>query len=470
MTLLMCVLVAAAFAQPPAPPAPLAGLWTGAIAVQGLTMTMTVTFRGAPDALTGTVDLPQQGAKGITLRGVSRTGAQVRFELPAPAVAVFDGRMNGDRIEGTFTQGPATGTFTLTRAIEAAEPPTTPAARPPYRLGAMTVTNGDVSLAGTLTMPEGPGPHPAVVLVTGSGAQNRDEEVAGFKVFAVLADHLTRRGIAVFRYDDRGVGESTGSFATSTTADFATDALAAVARMKELPAVDPTRVGILGHSEGGSVAALAASRSADVAFIVMLAGPGIPGDVLTRGQAADAARDLLGAGETQIETIVSAHRAMTEAVKAGAAPEALAERVKALLGAQYDSQPPAARAVLGDRTAFVEKHYGQAVRTLATPWMRFFLAFDPAEALRAVTVPVYAAFGALDTQVPMATNETPVRSALAGNARATVKVYPQANHLFQRARTGQVVEYALLEKAFVAPLLEDLSSWILSVRSATSGR
>ncbi len=465
-TLLISFLVVTAFAQTPTQPAPVAGPWTGAIAVQGLTIKMTVTFGGAADALTGTVDIPQQGAKGIVLRAVTRTGAQVRFELPAAVVAVFDGRLDGDRIEGTFTQGPATGTFTLTRGNQVVEPPAPPTPRPPYRIGAMTVTNGDVSLAGTLTLPEGPGPHPAVVLVTGSGAQNRDEEILGFKVFAVLADHLTRQGVAVFRYDDRGVGESTGNIATSTTADFATDALAAIAQLKAVPTIDATRVGIVGHSEGGSVAAIAAAQSVDVAFIVMLAGPGIPGDVVTRAQAADAARDLLGATEAQVEAIVTAHRAMTAAIKAGAPSETLAERVKALLGAQYDSQPPAAKAALGDRAAFVEKQYGQAVRSLATPWMKYFLAFDPAEALRRVTVPVYAAFGALDTQVPPATNEAPVRTALAGNPRATVKVYPEANHLFQKAKTGQVTEYALLDKAFVAPLLDELSSWILSVTGA----
>jgi pimeloyl-ACP methyl ester carboxylesterase len=461
-TLLISFLVVTAFAQTPTQPAPIAGPWTGAIAVQGLTIKMTVTFGGAADALTGTVDIPQQGAKGIALRGVTRTGAQVRFELPAAVVAVFDGRLDGDRIEGTFTQGPATGTFTLTRGSQAVEPPTPPTPRPPYRIGALTVTNGDVSLAGTLTMPEGPGPHPAVVLVTGSGAQNRDEEIFGFKVFAVLADHLTRQGIAVFRYDDRGVGESTGNIATSTSADFATDALAAVAQLKAMPMVDAAKVGVLGHSEGAAVAAIAAAQSSDVAFIVMLAGPGLPGDVVTRGQAADGARTL-GATDAQVEAVVAAHRAAMEAAKSGAGEAEVRERVKGLIAAQLDTQPPAALAALGDRAVFIEQRSAQATRNLMTPWMRFFLAFDPAETLRKVTVPVYAAFGALDTQVPPATNEAPVRSALAGNSRATVKVYPEANHLFQKANTGQVTEYALLDKAFVAPLLEDLSAWILLV-------
>lgn len=341
-------------------------------------------------------------------------------------------------------------------------PQTVPTPRPPYRIGAMTVTNGEVSLSGTLTLPEGPGPHPAVVLVTGSGGQTRDEEIAGFKVFAVLADHLTRSGIAVFRYDDRGMGDSTGNIATSTTADFATDALAAVAQLRAMPRIDGRRVGILGHSEGGAVAAIAASRSADVAFMIMLAGPGLPGDVVTRGQAADAAR-AVGATDAQVAAIVEAHRALSEAAKSGASVDVVGARVKVLMGAQLDAQPPSVLAALGDRTTVIESRYAQAARDLTTPWMRFFLAFDPAEALRQVTVPVYAAFGGLDTQVPPATNEQPVRAALAANPRATVKVYPEANHLFQRAKTGMVTEYLMLEKAFVEPVLDDLSSWILSM-------
>lgn len=146
----------------------------------------------------------------------------------------------------------------------------------PYRSEPLSVTNGTVTLSGTLTVPQGPGPFPAVVLITGSGPQNRDEEVAGFRVFGVLADHLTRNGIAVFRHDDRGVGQSTGRLAASTTADFADDALVGVTRLAAMPEIDPARIGLIGHSEGGAVAAIAAAKSSAVKFIVMLAGPASP--------------------------------------------------------------------------------------------------------------------------------------------------------------------------------------------------
>ncbi|NQW03531.1 MAG: alpha/beta fold hydrolase [Acidobacteria bacterium] len=457
-TLILALALATFGPQPATQTAPLTGPWTGAINIQGISMSITVTFSSAADALTGTIDIPQQGAKGLALKNVSHNLSAVHFELPTGINAIFEGMLDGNGIKGTFTQGPAAGTFTLTRGA----PVKTPIPRPPYRVGAVTVTNGDVSIAGTLTVPEGPGPFPAVVLVTGSGAQTRDEDIFGFKVFAVIADHLTRRGIVVYRYDDRGAGDSTGSIATSTADDFAGDALAAVAQLKTMPNIDGKRIGILGHSEGGTVAAIAASRSSDVAFVVMLAGPGLPGDVVMRRQAADSARSM-GAGDTVVAAIVDAHRALMDAIKAGASTETLTALVQTLIGAQFDGVPATQRAQLGDRAAYVEKAYRAHVAQLSTPWMKFMATFDPATALRQVSVPVFAAFGERDTQVPPSINAQPVREALAKNPAAVLKILPEANHLFQKANTGLVSEYGALDKAFVPGLLDDLSAWMLTV-------
>lgn len=329
----------------------------------------------------------------------------------------------------------------------------------PYRSEPLTVTNGDVSLAGTLTIPHGEGPFPAVVLITGSGAQNRDEDIFGFKVFGVIADHLTRNGIAVFRHDDRGVGESTGRLVASTTADFGNDALAGIARLAAMPDIDPARIGLLGHSEGAAAAAIAAAKSPAVKFVVLLAGPSIPGDVVTRRQAADGAR-AMGAGPEAVAKIEAAHRAMTEAVRRNASTDDITAALKALMTAQVEGAPPAQRAMIGDIPAWVEKSYRPHLAQIVSPWMKFFVAFDPAGALRTITVPVFAAFGGLDTQVLPELNEDPMRRALSGNARATIKVYPEANHLFQRAKTGLVTEYAMLEKVFLPGLLDDVTTWI----------
>jgi uncharacterized protein len=437
---------------------PVTGTWEGAIELPTAPLKIIVAFRAEGDALVGTIDIPQQGATGLPLRALTLKGSDVRFELPTGgAAAIFEGRIEGERIAGTFTQGPFTGLFSLARRAA----PATPASAPPYRIESLAAKNGEVTLTGTLTRPETSEAIPAVVLITGSGAQNRDEEVFGFKVFATLADHLTRHGIAVYRYDDRGVGESTGTFATATTEDFASDALAALARLRTVPGIDPKRVGFVGHSEGGIVAALAAARSTDVAFIVMLAGTAVPGDQVLRQQA----RDLAiagGATPEQVDRIVAAHRAATDAVLRGASVEEQARLVRALVEEQIDAAPPEQLAALGDRAAFVEKAVKAGTAQMTSPWMKYMLAFDPAEALRKVTVPVYAAFGALDIQVPASLHEAPLRAALTHNPHVTVTTYPGANHLFQRATTGHPTEYATLEKAFVPKLPEDLAKWIQS--------
>lgn len=286
------LLLALAFALSALAPAqgPLAGTWQGTIDIPAanLKLNIEVVFRAEANEITGTIDIPQQGAKGVPLRSVTLNGSAVRFELAPPVgpVAVFDGTLKGDRIEGTFTQGPGTGTFTLTRRGDV---PQVKAEPPPYIVEPLDVMNGDIKLAGTLTRPKGSGAASAVVLVTGSGPQDRDETIFGFKVFATLADQLTRKGIAVYRYDDRGVGESTGSLATATTEDFAGDALAAVAQLRTMDGIDPKRVGILGHSEGAIVAAIAAAKSPDVAFIVMLAGTAVAGNEVLLQQARDMA-------------------------------------------------------------------------------------------------------------------------------------------------------------------------------------
>jgi len=332
---------------------------------------------------------------------------------------------------------------------------------PPYRVESLDVTNGEVKLAGTLTKPRATDAAvPAVVLITGSGAQTRDEDVFGFKVFATLADHLTRQGIAVYRYDDRGVGGSTGNLAQSTTEDFAGDALAALKALQGQSGIDPKRVGLIGHSEGAAAAAIAAARSQDVAFIVLLAGTARAGDQVLGQQARDMAA-AQGASPEQVDRIVAAHRAAMDALLRDADPEERLRLIRALVEAQLDAAPAAQLAMIPDREAFVTQTTKRASTQMASPWMKFLVAFDPADAFRKVTVPVYAAFGALDTQVPPSTHEKPTRDALKLNSNVVVRVYEGANHLFQKAKTGGVMEYASLEKAFVPDLPHDLARWIL---------
>lgn len=325
----------------------------------------------------------------------------------------------------------------------------------------VTFTNGPVTLAGTLTIPAGPGPFPAVVLLTGSGPQNRDEELMGFKPFKLLAEHLATNGIAVLRYDDRGVGGSTGKISDSTTEDFAADALAGVSMLAALPEIRAKQIGLAGHSEGAVAAAVAAAQSPAVAFIGMLAGTAVPGDEALRKQANDLAR-AGGADDAQVEKILTEHRRLTEGLKANVPDGQMREIVRALARAQIEAAPEAQRKMITDPDAFVASMLDRAVASVNTRWMKAFVALDPAKSLARVSCPVFAAFGGRDIQVPVDVNRPALEQALtkAGNTRVTVKVYADANHLFQAAKTGLPAEYATLEKQFVPGLLDDLTSWI----------
>ena len=441
-------------AQDPGP-AGISGPWEGTIQVAAGTLQVRVVFTEAPGELRAAIDIPQQSAVGLPLAAVARTGSNVHFELPTPAArAVFDGRVSGNTWRGTFAQAQVSGTFELTRIAAAGNAP-----KAPYAEQDITVTNGPVRLAGTLTIPVGSGPFPFIVMITGSGPQNRDEDIFGFKVFQVLADRFARSGVAVYRYDDRGVGGSTGNVANATTPDFAADALAALAALQRRPDIDASRMGVLGHSDGATAAAIAASRSRDVSFAILMAPPGLRGEDLLRQQAIDGARGL-GADDAAVARIAAAHRSVTTLLVKKAPAEELATAVKNLIKAQYDSMPAAQQQALGDRDAFAEKTYAPALAQLQSPWLRAMIEFDHASPLRDVTCPVLVLFGRLDMQVPPAQNEPPVRTALARNSRATIAVLDGANHLFQPARTGQPAEYAMLEKAFVPGFLEQITAWV----------
>jgi pimeloyl-ACP methyl ester carboxylesterase len=445
----------------------LAGRWEGAIELGGgaLKLPFAVVFSdgsgssSGPTGLTATIDI--QSAKGAPLRAVSLAGKTVHFELPSGlGVATFDGTFDGTTITGIFVQGTTRGPFTLARPGTVPVPARVP---PPYHEEEVTFTNGPITLAGTLTVPEGKGPFPAFVMVTGSGPQNRDEELYGFKIFGVIADYFTRRGVAVLRYDDRGMGGSTGNIAAATTSDFANDALAGLALLAGRPEIDHAHLGVFGHSEGADVAAIAAARSPNVAFIVMMAGMALRGDVILRHQAEDSAR-ALGASDEQVAKILAAHQQLTEAVRTNAGRDAVTEALRALMRAQIEAQPGAVAAI-GDLTAYIDKAMPAGVAQNQNPWMKFFVGFDPAVTLAQVKCPVFALFGEKDTQVRPDLNKAPLEAALAkgGNTRVTVKVYPTANHLFIKAVTGQVSEYPTLEKVFVPGMLDDLVAWIRSV-------
>lgn len=329
---------------------------------------------------------------------------------------------------------------------------------------AVTFTNGNVTLAGTLTLPETDGPHPAVVLMTGSGPQNRDEEaVPGLRIFQLIADHLTERGVAVLRYDDRGVGQSTGDFLSASIQDFAADAQAAVAYLRGRQDIDPEQVGVLGHSEGGAYAAmLGAKPDSGIAFIIALAGPAV------------SSRDLLLEQNRRIYAASGAPEAVIDLqleflnesfpLVAERNWEAVEDLMYESITQQWALLPDEARNSLGGNGDAYARSAVQSFRqNNAAEWYATLQEYNAAADWARTTVPVLAVFGGLDMQVPAEMNSVPLTEALkqAGNRDYEVVVLPDANHLFQSAVTGSPLEYAQLATELTPDLLPTLSEWLL---------
>lgn len=441
----------------------LEGQWEGKLAVPGTGVEILVTFAGQGETLAGGIDIPVQGAFGIPLNDIELDYPRLTFTmLEGPALGVFEGEFQADgSIAGTFRQGSTEGIFELRRPAEASTEPL------PYTEEEVTFNNGDITLAGTLTLPEGEGPFPAVLLLTGSGQQNRDEElpiVAGYRPFREIADTLSRQGYAVLRYDDRGVGGSGGDPTTATTEDFAEDARAGLAYLTSRPEVDAAATGLLGHSEGSIIAAMLAADNPDVAFVVSLAGPAVSGaDVLVKQVERLAAASGKSAEEAQ--AAAQDQKSVLDLVMAEDW-EGLEARLAELMQKQIDELPEDQRAQMGDPAALIAQRAAMQVKAMQSPWYRFFLAHDPAENWAKVTAPVLAIYGTLDAQVDVAQNRAPLETALAaaGNEGVTVVELPTANHLFQEAKTGAFEEYAMLEGRLQPALLEAIGDWLAGLK------
>jgi len=416
--------------------------------------------RNQAGRLTGVLDSIDEGAMGIPIDEIVESGGTLQIWISAlESSGAFT--VDGDELEGTITSGTDTMPVSLVRRDEpfTFERPQMPEPPYPYTEEEIVFPNAGAGfdLAGTLTIPEGDGPFPAVVLISGSGPQDRDEQLAGHRPFLVLADHLTRAGIAVLRYDDRGYGESGGDLG-GTSADFSTDASAAFEYLSARP--ETGAVGLLGHSEGGLIAPLVAADDAAVAFVVMLAGPGETGAEVLLQQTG-----LIAEAEGVPQDIVDWQVGFSESAIATAASDlaydAAATEMRRISEEAMTSAPAS---IAG--SVDVEDLVAGAAEYL-TPWMRYFLRFDPRPVLSALDVPVLALFGEVDLQVPAASNAAAVEAALAGGDPATeVVIVAGVNHLFQHSETGKITEYAHLTETMAPEVLGRISAWILNVTGA----
>jgi uncharacterized protein len=331
----------------------------------------------------------------------------------------------------------------------------------PYYTEDVTFQNisARVDLAGTLTLPTTESPYPVVILISGSGAQNRNEEISGHKPFLIIADHLTRNGIAVLRYDDRGVGKSTGNFGEATTVDFATDVASAVAYLKTRKEINKYNIGLIGHSEGGIVAPMVASSSEDVAFIVLLASPGIElRKVLMKQQ--ELIPRAMGASEAEIQKSIEINEKAFEMISTSDDRNALKASLAKLIEENYDVIP----AKLRPPNMTKEQVMTMQSESLSSPWFQNLLNYNPVPTLGKVTCPVLALNGEKDIQVTPKENLTGISDALinGGNTNVTVKELAGLNHLFQNCETGSLTEYGTIEETFSPLALKIISEWILN--------
>jgi pimeloyl-ACP methyl ester carboxylesterase len=447
-------------------PKELEGIWEGNLTLPGgmkLRLALKVE-KARSGALKAALASPDQGANNIPISSIGLKEGVLTFE--SKIIGAKDtGKRNqaGTAFEGEFFQSGLKLPLTLkkTDKLSEARRPQTPKPPFPYRTEDVVIENrsGAVKLAGTLTLPPVRGPVPAVILITGSGAQDRDETILGHKPFLVLADDLTRRGIAVLRVDDRGVGGSTGSVRTSTSDDFAGDVLAGVAFLKGRSEIDPKKIGLIGHSEGGVIAPIAAARSQDVAFIVLMAGTALPGTEVLAAQS-QLILKANGASESLLKLQRDAQKRLIDIIAQEKDETAAQAKLTAALKELFAALPDSERKALGDAGAALAEN---AVSQVYNAWFRFFLTFDPRPTLGHVRCPVLAINGAKDLQVPSKKNLAEIDKALRAGGNCNVKTIelPGLNHLLQPCKTGSPSEYASIETTIAPEALKTIGDWIV---------
>jgi hypothetical protein len=441
------------------------GIWQGVLEVPGTELRLVFKISQKADgSLSATLDSLDQGASNIPVKEVIYKEGQVEINMPN-LQAHYEGSLSedGTKIKGKFTQRGMTFPLDLKRTDKAPQlsRPQEPKKPYPYDEKEVTYRNerDDIKLAATLTLPREDGPFPAVVLISGSGAQDRNEAVFGHKPFLVLADYLTRRGIVVLRADDRGVGGSSGKITEATSENFAFDALAGVEFLKSNKKIDPENIGLIGHSEGGIIAPLAAVKSSDVAFIVLLAGTGLPGEEILYLQGELIAK-AGGVPEDRIKKNREIQEKIFSIVKKEKDINKAKEELRQLIPETLKIFSEDEKQEMGD----VEKVMQVQMESVLSPWFKHFLTYDPRPTLKKVQCPVLAVNGELDLQVPPEENLEAIEAMLkeGGNKDYTVKEFPGLNHLFQPAETGSPSEYGKIEETMSPEVLEYIADWILA--------
>ena len=441
------------------------GIWEGKIEVFGTELTIVCHISVTPEgSLIATIDSPDQGVTGIPVEQITLKEDNLSLQIPSIGGS-FQGKVNEDLtlIEGAWQQLGTSFNLSLHR-VEKSKGiirPQEPKKPYPYNEEEVKYENkaAGITLAGTLTLPDGEGLFPAVVLISGSGPQDRDEAFVGHRPFQVLADYLTRQGIAVLRFDDRGVGGSEGNFDLATSEDLATDVLAGIAYLKNREEINTKQIGLIGHSEGGLIAPMVAVHSSDVGFIVLMAGPGLRGEEILYLQSALISK-AAGASEEEIIRNRRFNERVYTLIKEEENQGIVAEQLYQVLMDYFNELSEEEKDKIGD----IEAYINVQMQSLLSSWFRYFLIYDPAPTLSKVKCPVLAINGEKDLQVPPSENLSAIEEALieGGNKDFVIKEFSDLNHLFQAAETGSPDEYARIEETISSEVLKYIRDWILA--------
>ena len=440
------------------------GNWLAMLEVSGTKLRIVLKIEKSANSYAAKFDSLDQGASDLPIDSIVLDGNKLTFSAAKFGIN-YEGTLNetGDEIAGTFKQGAGSTPLVFKRIAEVPKLNRPQDPKKPYPYDEEEVSyrteKDNLKISGTLTLPRGVGKYPAMLLITGSGSQDRNETIAGHRPFLVLADHLTRNGIAVLRVDDRGVGGTDMGSLSATSENFAEDVLAGVHFLKQRKEIDPKMIGLIGHSEGGMIAPIVATRSNDVAFIVLLAGLGQRGEDVIYTQT-----ELIHKAQgTHVDTIrhtISLAKKINSIVKTETDEKRIEQRINEEIVAYDrtlgDLQKKLFEPAAGNLKAFMPMY--------KTPWYRYFITYDPLPVLKNVRVPVLALNGELDLQVAWKENLDLIGAGLkaGGNQDVTIKAFPKLNHLFQTSQTGALSEYGQIEETISPEVLKTVSDWILS--------
>lgn len=440
------------------------GSWTGSLNVMGNNLRIAFNIEKNGAEYTSKMDSPDQGA--FALPTTKTTFSDSLLEITATQLGIiYQGKLDGDSISGKFTQSSVSFPLVLKKTEKLAEPKRPQTPEPPYSYTVEEVIienkTDSVSLSGTLTLPDCTEKVPVVVLIAGSGPNDRDENILGHKPFLVIADHLTKNGIAVLRYDKRGVGKSSGDYARATTLNFANDVKSVMAYLEKRPEINKNKIGLIGHSEGGIIAPIVAAGNKKVAFIVSMAGTGVKGiDVIMYQN--EIAMKQQNMEPKNIEELQKINREIFESLKEWKNTDQNRTDLRDKLHFMWNKTPLLIRMKM-NKDQFIRNNFN----TLSSPWFRTFLHLYPAEYLRKVACPVLILNGEKDMQVVAPKNPESIKQALekGGNFRSEVKIYPSLNHLFQECETGYFDEYGKIEQTISPEVLSHITNWIKKQQS-----